>query len=136
VLVTVGALVLGYAVTGALLDPDTRPLPQLLFLAGVLVAHDAVVLPLALGIGVLIGRYVPAPARATVRVAGFVTATLAVVAIPLVAGFGRRPDEASALPLAYGRGLAVMLLLVWTVALLVLLRPALVRRYRRRNGAG
>jgi len=134
-LVAAGALVIGYAVVGALADPGTRPLPQLLFLAGVLVAHDAVLLPAALGFGVLIGRYLPAGrARAAFQLAGFVTVTLAVVAVPLVLGFGRRADEPSALPLAYGRGLGVILVLVWTVAFTIGLHPMLVRRYRRWRG--
>jgi hypothetical protein len=113
----VGTLVTAYAVIGALADPDVRPLRHLLFLAGVLVAHDAVLLPTAIGVGALIGRFVPAAARGGVRAAAFITAALLVVAVPLVLGFGRRPDDPSALPLHYGRGLAAMLALVWTAAL-------------------
>jgi hypothetical protein len=120
-LVTVGALVTAYALIGALTDPDVQPLAQLLFLAGVLVAHDAVLLPVAIGAGVLIGRYLPAGAATAVRVAGFVTLSLLVVAVPLALGFGRIPDVPSALPLHYGRGLAVIILLIWIAMLTAVL---------------
>jgi hypothetical protein len=82
-LVAVGGAVMAFSVVGALTDPDTRPVGHLLFLAGAVVAHDAVLLPLAIGVGVLIGRYVPARLRVPVRVAAFIAATLLVVAIPL-----------------------------------------------------
>jgi hypothetical protein len=126
VLIVAGALVMGYAVFGALRDPDGRPVGHLLFLVGVLLAHDGVLLPAAIGSGVLIGRYAPAAARVAVRVSAFVTASLLVVAVPLTLGFGRRPDDPSALPLPYGRGLALTVVLVWVAAL----AAALVRRRR------
>jgi hypothetical protein len=85
-LIAVGGAVMAFAVVGALTDPDTRPVGHLLFLVGVLVTHDAVVLPLAIGVGVLIGRYVPKRVRVPVRVAAFVTAALLVVAVPLLLG--------------------------------------------------
>lgn len=116
-LIAAGVAVMAYAVIGAAVDRDVRPAGILLFLAAVLVAHDAVLLPVVIGLGILIGRYVPAGGRTAVRVAGFVTVTLAVVAVPLVLGLGRRADDPSALPLPYGRGFAAVLALVWAVAL-------------------
>ena len=68
VLVAVGITVIGYAVLSAITDPDIRLLGVLIFLAAVLVLHDAILLPLTIGIGVLLGR-LPAPIRAPVRVA-------------------------------------------------------------------
>ena len=127
-LVAAGGLVMLYAVAGALLDDDVRPVGVLVFLAGALVAHDAVLLPLVIGAGALAGRYLPVAARTAVRVAGFVTVILLVVATPLVLGFGRRPDDPSALPRDYAAGLAAVLFLVWTAALVTVLRPALRRR--------
>jgi hypothetical protein len=123
-LVTLGGLVMAYAVLGALADPDVRPLRHLLFLSAVLVAHDAVLLPLAIGTGVLIGRYLPVRVRVAVGVAAFVTAALLVAALPLILGFGRRTDTPSALPLNYGWGFTVTTVAVWTAALTV----AAVRR--------
>jgi hypothetical protein len=132
--VAAGALVMAYAVVGALLDPDVPPVGGLVFLAAGLAVHDAVLLPLVIGAGVVAGRFLPAGARAAVQVAGFVTVAVLVVALPLVLGFGRRPDDPSALPLDYGRGLAAALLLVWSAALVVVLRRT--RRRRRPGDAG
>ncbi len=129
-LVAAGTLIMGYAVVSALADPDVRPLGVLAFLIGVLIAHDAVLLPLAVGAGALIGRFVPAPDRATVRAAGLCSLAVAVVALPLVLGYGRVPDDPSVLPLPYGRGLAVVLGVVWAVAL----AAVAVRRIRDRSG--
>ena len=64
--VALGALgvgLMGFAVLGALGDPDVTPVPHVLFLAAVVAAHDGVVLPLAIGIGALARRYVPAALR-------------------------------------------------------------------------
>jgi hypothetical protein len=115
-LVVVGCGIMAYAVRGALTDPDVRPVGYLLFLTGVVVAHDAVLLPAAIGVGVLIGRFLPAGLRVPARVAGLVTAALLVVAAPLALGFGRRPDTPSALPLPYGRGAAITILFIWATA--------------------
>ena len=127
-LIVGGGLVMAYAVIGALGDPDMRPAGVLLFLAGVLVAHDAILLPAAIGLGALIGRLVPLGARAPVRAAGFVTLTLLVVASPLVLGLGRRPYDPSALPLPYGRGLLILLGIIWAAAITVTVAGAISRR--------
>jgi hypothetical protein len=132
-LVTVGGLVTAYALIGALTDPDVRPFAQLLFLAGVVVAHDAVLLPAAIGLGVLIGRYLPRDESTAVRVTGFITLTLLVVAAPLALGFGRSRDVPSALPLPYGRGLALTVLLIWTATLTALMVNHAITRSQRSN---
>lgn len=132
-LVVTGGLVLAYAMVGGLTDPDFATGGVPLFLVATLLAHDAVVLPAAIGAGVLIGRYVPAAARVSVRVAAFVSAAVMVVALPLVLGFGRRSDDPSSLPQPYGRGLTVVLVLIWTVALVAV---AMRRRPARRRPPG
>ena len=132
-LVVTGGLVMAYAVVGGVTDPDFATGGVPLFLVATLLAHDALVLPAAIGAGVLIGRYVPAAARVSVRVAAFVSVAVMVVALPLVLGFGRRSDDPSSLPQSYGRGLAVVLVLIWTVALVVV---AMRRRTARRRPPG
>lgn len=127
-LVAVGILVMGYAVISALIDRDVNPFGVLVFLGGVIIGHDAVLLPLVIGVGVLIGRYVPAPDRATVRVAALCSLPVTIVGLPLALGFGRRADDPSALPLPYGRGLLLTLAIVWAPALAVIV----VRRFRTR----
>ncbi len=134
-LVAAGALVMGYAVVSALADPEVRPLGVLVFLVGVLAAHDAVLLPLAVGAGALIGRFVPAPDRATVRAAGLCSLAVAVVAVPLVLGYGRTADDPSVLPLPYGRGLAAVLGVIWATALAAIVVRRIRKRTERSSGA-
>jgi hypothetical protein len=129
VLVVGGVLMMAYAVVGALADPDTAVGGQLAFLAAVLVLHDGLFLPLVLGAGLLIGRWVPVPFRVPVRVGGIISVALSLISLPLVLGFGRRPDDPSALPLDYRRGLLLLLAGTWAVALGVGAANA-VRRHR------
>ena len=66
--------------------------------------------------------------RTAVRAAALVSAAVTLVALPLVLGYGRDPGNPSALPLPYGRGLAVLLGLIWVTALAAIV----VRRIRKR----
>ncbi len=122
VLIAAGALVMAFAVTGALTDPDFKG-GALVFLVGVLVAHDAVLLPLTIGAGALIGRFVPLRSRPLVRSAALISLAVTVVALPLVLGPGTD----------YGRGLLEVYGVVWagTGVVLVIRR---VREGRRRRG--
>jgi hypothetical protein len=122
-----GTLVMGYAVVGALTDPDVKPFGVLILLAGVVVGHDGILLPVMIGVGVLIGRFVPTGDRIAVRAAALCSLAVTVVALPLVLGYGRTADNPSVLPLPYGRGLATVLLMIWTVALAMIV----VRRIRK-----
>jgi hypothetical protein len=131
-LVAVGALVMAYAVLGAITDADVR-IGALFFLAGSLVAHDALLLPATIGVGVLIGRIVPRGVRALVRAALVVCLAVSVVAFPLVLGRGRVADNPSLLPLPYGRGLLEIYAVIWgAVAVAVVVR----RRIRARLADG
>lgn len=130
VLVATGAAIMGYAAVGAYTDPDVHLGRHLTWLAGLLVLHDAVVLPAAVGVGAAIGRLVPVPARAVVRIAAFVTVTLLVVALPLLVDPHPRPDDPSVRPGSYARGFATAVGAVWTAA------GAAVLLRRRRPGAG
>jgi hypothetical protein len=132
-LVAVGAIVMGYAVLGAITDPGLKPGGILLFLAAVLVAHDAVLLPLTIAAGALLSRSTPRWAQPGVRAAAIVSLAVGVVGVPLVLSFGRTADNASILPLAYGHGLLLILALTWATALT---STALTRhRPRRRRPA-
>jgi hypothetical protein len=133
-LAALGTLAIGYAVLGALTDPDDRLVGHLSFLLAVQAAHDAVVLPAAIGVGLLLRRYIPAPARRVVQAALLVSVAVAVVGVPLALGYGRPADNLSALPLNYVRGLLAVLAAVWLVAGAVLV-SAKVHAHRR-GGAG
>jgi len=127
-LIAVGALVMAYAISGALSDPDVT-FGVLVFLAAVLVVHDGLFLPLTIGAGVLIGRTVRSPLRPVVRAAAVISLAVTVVALPLVLGRGRVPGNPSILPLRYGSGLLILYAIIWAIAGVV----AAVRHRRRRR---
>jgi hypothetical protein len=115
-LVAVGGIMMGYAVLGALADPGIKPGGIVLFLAAVLVAHDALLLPLIIAAGALLARFAPRWAQRGIRAAAIVSLAVGVLALPLVLGFGRTADNPSILPLAYGHGLLLTLALIWATA--------------------
>ncbi|GIF23556.1 hypothetical protein BJ973_004165 [Actinoplanes tereljensis] len=125
-LIVIGALVMTYAVTGALTDADVKG-GALVFLIGVLVAHDAVLLPIAIGAGALIGRLVPVRQRAFVRAGLLASLAVTVVAVPLVLARGRAADNPSLLPLHYGRGLLEAYAVIWAAVAVAAVRS---RRHR------
>jgi hypothetical protein len=83
-LVVSGVAVMAYGLAGVALDPDR--LGVAVFLVAVLVLHDAVLLPLVLAAGALIGRAVPPAWRATARTATAVGLAVVVVGVPLAVG--------------------------------------------------
>jgi hypothetical protein len=143
-LIAAGALLTGYAVSGALRDSEVDQVGVAIFLAAVVVAHDGMFLPAVLAAGALVSRrraprHAPADpplesrqsrasARAAVQVAGVISLPVLVVGLPLVLGPGSPPDNASALPLPYGRNLLLILGSIWVAALL----PGAVRAVRKR----
>jgi hypothetical protein len=102
-----------FAVHGALTDDGEHLLGHLTFLVGVLAADDLVLLPLAIGVGWLLSRYLPAWACGGVQGGLFVSAVLTAVAFPFVLGAGRLADNPSKFPRNYGQGLLIVLGLVW-----------------------
>jgi hypothetical protein len=111
-----GLAALGYGGYG-LLAHDRADLVGLLgFLVAALVAHDFVVLPIVVGLGALVGRFAPEWARRPVIAALAVSAAVTVVALPLVIGAGRIPDNPSAFPQRYGWHLLLILAVVWSAA--------------------
>ncbi|PRY22305.1 hypothetical protein CLV70_1178 [Pseudosporangium ferrugineum] len=119
-LMTAGGLLMAYALFGALTEPGLKLGGVALFLGGVLAVHDGIFLPLVIASGALLTR-----AHRLVRAALIVSLAVTVVALPFVLGYGRSPDNPSALPLAYGRGLLTVLIVIWTVTLTAI---ALLRR--------
>jgi hypothetical protein len=116
VLAALGLGAIGYGAYGWLFADGSKPVSQFLFLAAVLIGHDFVVLPLAIGAGALVTRFAPArvrrPALAAVAISGAVT----LVALPFVLGKGRVADNPSAFPQHYGRNLMLILAAVWLIA--------------------
>jgi hypothetical protein len=78
-----------------------------LWLAGGVVAHDALFAPLTLLVLALGARVVPRAVRGRVIVALVVVVTVTVSAIPVLGGWGRRPDNPTLLDRHYVLGWCV-----------------------------
>lgn len=130
-----GLSAMAYALLGAVTDPDVKPLRHTGFLITVLVLHDGVLLPAVIAVGVLVHRAVAPPYRAVVQAALIASTAVTLVALPLVLGYGRIADNRSALPRDYGRGLLVVLAVVWLAAAVVVATTA-AWRGAVRSGAG
>lgn len=116
ILLAAGVAGLAYAVIGVLTDDGTSPLNQLLFTLALVVAHDGIVLPLAIGVGVLTVRFVPDWARPPVQAGLYASLVLTLFTIPMLIGAGRLPDNLTILPLNYARGLQLVLAAIWVAA--------------------
>jgi hypothetical protein len=111
----IGWALMAFGVGGAIVDArSTNPPTLALWLAGSLVAHDLVIVPLVFAVGITVRRTVPAWARALVQAGLIVTGVVALYSIPLLGGFGRDRANPSILPGSYGLALLVTLGLVWT----------------------
>jgi hypothetical protein len=115
ILIALGALGMTYALLGAITDPDVK-FGALIFLIGVLVAHDGLLLPVTIGIGAVLGRFVPLRLRGFAGSALIASLAVTIVAYPLVLGRGRIADNPSVLPLHYGRGLLEVYAVIWVTA--------------------
>jgi hypothetical protein len=136
-LIGIGSLALLYAVSGALSSRDMR-FAYVRFLSLVPVGHELILVPLAIGVGILVARLVPATiravrVRAVIQAAMFLSATIVAVALPGVLGYGRTPDLPSALTRDYTRGLLILLAAVWIGAAATLTLNAFHRSFRKRR---
>ncbi|MCW2710265.1 MAG: hypothetical protein JWR64_1703 [Marmoricola sp.] len=100
----IGAVGVAMGAFGALrllqLDlPDV--VDALLWLAGGVLLHDAVIAPLTIGLTVLATRVVPPRARVRVTVGLVVLATVTVTAVPVLGRFGEKPDNRTILDRDY-----------------------------------
>jgi hypothetical protein len=123
-----GIGLIAYALFGMVTTNGDNLGRQAVFMLAAVLAHDFVVIPLAIVGGALASRVVPGWARAPVHAALLTTLALTVVAIPFMVKSGTFPDNPSLLPLNYRRGLLITIGVVWLVAL----STALWRRPRQR----
>lgn len=84
-------------------------------LVGTALVHDLLVAPLVFGVGLLVGRLVPASVRSVVQGGLICSGLVTLYAFPFVRGYGRATTNPSALPGNYARGLVVVLLSIWVV---------------------
>ncbi|MEU6623883.1 hypothetical protein ABZ926_24330 [Streptomyces litmocidini] len=130
---TVSVLRYGLGVSGValvglgawLLVDQPDPLGVFVWLAGALVLHDGILAPLVLTVGLLLaGRR----RRGLLRGALLVAGSVVLVTLPLLVRPGAPPNP-SALPLPYGRNLAIVLVAVTVVTGLLIA----VQRWRERR---
>jgi hypothetical protein len=117
-LVVLGAATLAFGLGGLLANSEqTKPLNWLEFLVGGLLIHDAVAVPLTALASVLLVRAVPERVRPAAMGALFVSASLVLVAIPVLDGSGRLANNPSILPSHhYARDLLIAIAVVWALA--------------------
>jgi hypothetical protein len=106
-------------------------LDAVLWLAGGVVVHDAILAPLTVALTFLGTRVVPTGLRTRVTVALVVLLTVTVTAIPVLGRFGARPDNATILPRDYPAGWLVLAALVLVATLAA---GPVSRAVRRRRG--
>ncbi len=116
---------------GAYLLLSTQDSAQLrsavIWLVGGVAVHDGIVGFAVIALAVLIARVLPAAARAPVVVAAVVLGTVTVVALPMIGGFGTKPDNPTLLDRDYGAnwlGFAAIVLVVAVVAAVLRARSA------------
>jgi hypothetical protein len=105
-------------------------LDALLWLAGGVAIHDAVIAPLTIGLTVLATRVVPRSARLRITVGLVVLATVTTTAVPVLGRWGARPDNPTLLDRGYLGGWLVFAALVLLAMLLSGPAIRLVRRAR------
>jgi hypothetical protein len=128
--VVIGAAIGGYGLMGLLeAAPATRPPQALLGALGLDLLHDAVLAPVACGVGFLLARFLPATLRRPVRAGLFATFVILVVGWAPLRGYGRArvPDNPTVDPLNYATAIPTALAVVW-LAVAVWVGVALVRR--------
>ncbi|MCM4081133.1 NAD(P)/FAD-dependent oxidoreductase [Paractinoplanes hotanensis] len=116
ILIAIGVAMMAYAAFGAVID-DVNLVGVPIFLAAVLVLNDGIILPLVIATGALVQRVAPRAWQGWARAAAIISVSVTIVALPLVLGFGRSAANPSVLPRSYGRGLLLVLTLIWLAAL-------------------
>jgi len=116
-----GGLAVGWALMAvgfrsALADRLARAPDLARFVLGFALAHDLVVLPAAVVLGMLTAQLVPAVVRVPVRVALALSWLLVLVTWPAARRYGAQPDNPTILPVDVARNLVLVLAVVWLVA--------------------
>jgi hypothetical protein len=115
---------------GIFSDPrNTGPGGWIRWFVGGIVLHDVVFVPCVLVVAAVVS-WVPLPYRRIIQVALIVGGSLTLVALPVVLGYGRRPDNPSQLPLDYGRNLALAWLVIVTLAVMAMAATFVSRKMR------
>lgn len=106
----------------------TNPPGWLVLMVQSNLAHDVVLVPAVLLVGVVVARFVPPAVRAPVQGGLIATGVIVLFAFPFVRGYGIKPDNPTVLPQDYGRGLLLVLGVVWLVTAAITLGRMRLRR--------
>ena len=91
---------------------DTRPGQLARFLLGGALAHDLILAPLVLLVGVALARAVPGRWRAPVQAALFISGTMVLFSYPEVRGYAHVLRNPTSLPHDYAANLVVVVAMV------------------------
>ena len=117
----IGLAVMGYGVYGLLENSDrTQPTQWVRWFLGAAIAHDFVVAPIVIGVGVVMSRLLRGPQRGPLQGALIASGILILTTYPFVRGYGRTASNPTILPNNYARGLLVVLGAVWIIAVVFL----------------
>ena len=94
------------------------------YLVGGLLVHDALLAPIVVAASVALIYLVPSRIRPAVQGTLIIVGTVALVAIPVVGGWGRKPGNPTLLPRDYTAGLAVAVCVIVLVGLFAAIRSA------------
>jgi hypothetical protein len=121
---SLGALGVAVAAYGAwlLLQEDLSDLVDTaIWLAGGIVLHDFVLVPLTLLLGVVLVRLLPANRRALVAGGLVVLGTVTLMAVPVLGGWGANADNPTILDRDYTTGWSVVAAVILVVVLVSML---------------
>jgi hypothetical protein len=113
-LLAAGAGLAGYGVWGVVTAARADLPGYAGFAVAGVVGHDLLLAPVTLAIGALLARRAGYGLRGPLLAGLFASLVVALVALPFVLGYGKHPDDPSALPLDYSRGLLITLGGIWT----------------------
>lgn len=105
-LYALGTAMMAWGVWGQVTGPDTKPVRVAVLWVAAALAHDLVLAPAVVLLGLLVRRV---PGRGPLQGAALVALGLVLVAVPGIGRFGEKRDNASVLPRDYTAGLLLAL---------------------------
>jgi MFS family permease len=94
------------------------------YLVGGLLVHDLLLAPVVVLTSIALIHLVPSRLRPAAQATLIVAGSVALVAIPVLGGWGRRPDNPTLLPRDYGLGLGIALAVIVAAGLVGAARAA------------
>jgi predicted neutral ceramidase superfamily lipid hydrolase len=126
----IGGAIMAFGVRGALAGLGAhRSLELAEWVVGLDVAHDLLLAPVVVAVGLFLAWLVPATIAGPVRAAVAISGLVVLFSVPLITAWGRHPANSSTLPLNYAHSVLIVLGLIWfTAATVIIVRMARNRR--------